>query len=166
MNSLIIFIAITTLLGSALVGGVFFAFSSFVMKALAQLPAAQGIAAMQSINVVVINRSFLGTFMGTALLSLSLFVLMLFNQTHLATPYFLAGSTCYVIGTFLLTIDGNVPLNERLAAVSATDPAAVELWQHYLHRWTQWNHVRTVAALVATLIIAMGLTISGLNRVL
>jgi uncharacterized membrane protein len=37
-------------LGSGLVGGVFFAFSTFVMRALARVPAAQGIAAMQSIN--------------------------------------------------------------------------------------------------------------------
>jgi uncharacterized membrane protein len=33
------------------VGGIFFAFSAFVMKALDRLPPAQGIAAMQSINV-------------------------------------------------------------------------------------------------------------------
>jgi uncharacterized membrane protein len=31
--------------GAGLVGGVFFAFSTFVMKALSQLPAEQGIAA-------------------------------------------------------------------------------------------------------------------------
>ena len=56
------------MLGAATVGGVFFAFSTFVMRALAQLPPAQGIAAMQRINVVVLNPLFLGTFMGTAVL--------------------------------------------------------------------------------------------------
>ena len=59
------------LLGSALVGGIFFAFSSFVMKALTQVPSAGGIGAIQSINLVVINRSFLGVFFGTAVISLS-----------------------------------------------------------------------------------------------
>ncbi len=58
MTSLTSFAATTALLGSALVGGVFFAFSSFVMKALARVPSPEGIAAMQSINVVVINPSF------------------------------------------------------------------------------------------------------------
>ncbi len=52
------------------VGGIFFAFSSFVMKALAGVPSAEGIGAMQSINVVVLNPSFLGAFMGTAVVSL------------------------------------------------------------------------------------------------
>ena len=52
--------------GCGLIGGVLFAFSSFVMNALARLPAAQGIAAMQSINVVVINPLFMTAFLGTA----------------------------------------------------------------------------------------------------
>jgi uncharacterized membrane protein len=45
------------LLGAAMIAGVFFAFSSFVMPALARLPAAGGISAMQSINVVVLMVS-------------------------------------------------------------------------------------------------------------
>ena len=53
-------------LGCGLVAGVFFAFSAFVMNALGRLPAAQGISAMQSINVVVINPLFMGAFLGTA----------------------------------------------------------------------------------------------------
>lgn len=55
-------------LGCGLMAGVFFAFSTFVMKALGALPPAQGIAAMQSINVAVINRWFMAAFFGTALL--------------------------------------------------------------------------------------------------
>ena len=57
MSSLVTIAGIVTLLGAAMIGGVFFAFSSFVMKALARLPSAEGIAAMQSINIVVLNRS-------------------------------------------------------------------------------------------------------------
>ena len=57
-----------TLLCSALVGGIFFAFSSFVMKALAGVPSSKGMRAMQSINLVVINPSFLGVFFGKAAL--------------------------------------------------------------------------------------------------
>ena len=53
-------------LGAGTIGGVFFGFSTFVMKALAQLSEAQGIAAMQRINVVVLNPLFLGVFVGTA----------------------------------------------------------------------------------------------------
>ncbi len=62
-------------IGAGTIGGVFFAFSSFVMKALTELPASQGIAAMQRINVVVLNPLFLGVFIGTAVLALACVVL-------------------------------------------------------------------------------------------
>ena len=48
-------------------GGVFFAFSAFVMQALARLPPAQGIAAMQSINVAAVTPPFMVALFGTAL---------------------------------------------------------------------------------------------------
>ncbi len=41
-------------LGSALVSGNFFAFPSFVMRALARVPASEEISAMRSINVVLL----------------------------------------------------------------------------------------------------------------
>ena len=75
VNQLTTALAVAALLGSGVIGGVFFAFSSFIMKSLARLPSSEGIAAMQSINVVVLNRSFLGIFMGTAAIALVLIVL-------------------------------------------------------------------------------------------
>lgn len=68
-------IMLTTLLilllcvGSGTIGGVFFAFSTFVLRALSTIAVEPGIAAMQRINVVVINPIFLGTFLGTAALA-------------------------------------------------------------------------------------------------
>jgi hypothetical protein len=43
-------------------GGVFFAFSSFVMPALGRIPVAEGIRAMQRINVDVYHWTFMSTF--------------------------------------------------------------------------------------------------------
>ncbi len=161
MNSLILVIGTFTLLGSALVGGVFFAFSSFVMKSLARLPSSEGIAAMQSINVVVINWSFLGTFMGTALLSVGVFALMIANSNHPAAMFFIIGAILYFVGTFLVTVFGNVPLNNQLAAVTATGSAAASIWEGYLNRWTIWNHIRTTSAMTAAFMFSLGLINNG-----
>lgn len=155
--SLLTALMVVTLLGAALIGGVFFAFSSFIMQALARLPAAQGIAAMQSINAAVLNRSFLGAFMGTAALSLLVGVLTILDRGTPSTAYGLAGALAYLGGTFLVTLLGNVPLNNRLAEVSATDPEAQALWTHYLKRWTRLNSLRTVAALAAALLFTLAL---------
>jgi uncharacterized membrane protein len=157
MNQLVSVAGIAALLGSALVGGIFFAFSSFVMKSLARVPPAEGIAAMQSINVVVINPSFLGAFIGTAVLSFGLGILALTGWSHLSANLFLGGAIFYIAGTFLVTMLGNVPLNDNLAALSATSAGAAELWEHYLNRWTMWNHVRTASAMLAALLFTLGL---------
>lgn len=148
---------VATLLGSALIGGIFFAFSSFVMKALARVPSSEGIAAMQSINIVVLNASFLGVFMGTAVISLAVAVLAVKGWGTPSAPFFVAGALLYLAGTFLVTAFGNVPLNDRLAAVVATDPASVAVWEHYLDRWTLLNTIRTAAAAGAALMLTLGL---------
>ena len=57
-----------TAIGAALVAGIFYAFSTFVMQALGRLAPREGITAMQSINVVVINPLFFLAFFGTGLL--------------------------------------------------------------------------------------------------
>ena len=157
MSALNTVAVILVLLGSAVIGGVFFAFSSFVMKALARVPPAEGIAAMQSINVVVINPTFLGTFMGTAVLSLLVAALAIKGWGTPSAPFFLAGALLYLVGTFLITGLGNVPLNERLAALSTTEPEAAAVWGHYLNRWTLLNTIRTVAAGAAALMFTLGL---------
>lgn len=157
MNLVTTVAVVVALLGSALIGGVFFAFSSFVMKALARVPSAEGIAAMQSINVAVLNPSFLGAFMGTAAISLLIAGLALAGWGMPPAPWFLAGALLYLVGTFLVTGLGNVPLNNELAAVSAADSAAIPVWEHYLKRWTLLNTIRTVASAAATLAFAFGL---------
>jgi uncharacterized membrane protein len=144
-------------LGCALNAGVFFAFSTFVMKALGRLPPAQGIAAMQSINVTVLSVWFLGAFLGTAaacgLAVVGGFVML----DEPAGFYLLTGGALYLIGTFLVTVAANVPLNKTLAAVEPAGPGSAERWSHYRARWTAWNHVRTVAALLAAVLLSLAL---------
>ena len=142
---------LSTCIGAATVGGVFFAFSSFVMKALAQLPPAQGVAAMQRINIVVINPWFLGVFMGTLLLSIACVAVSLMAWQ----PMLLAAGLLYALGTFGVTGALNVPRNERLARMDAASPEAAAYWPVYVREWTFWNHVRTLAALASAACAAL-----------
>src|SRR4030095_13978403 len=66
IDKLISILTFSSGLGCGVIGGVFFAFSAVVMKALARLSPAHGSAAMQSINIVVINPLFFAVFFGTA----------------------------------------------------------------------------------------------------
>ncbi len=149
MSELTFVLTFVSGLGCGLVAGIFFAFSAFVMKALARLPAAQGIAAMQSINVAVLNRWFFAVFFGTATCCLVLAVSSVVRWHKPGAVYLLAGSLLYLVGTILVTIVLNVPLNDALAAVDPTSADAGHLWATYVRNWTAWNHVRTVGALAA-----------------
>lgn len=157
MNLFTTVTVILALIGCALIGGIFFAFSSFIMKALARLPFSQGMLAMQSINVVVLNPLFLTLFMGTALTSLLVSIIAIMGWGTPSAPYFIIGALLYIVGTFMVTGMGNVPLNNQLASIAATDPFASETWQHYLDRWTQLNTLRTVCAIAATVMFIIGL---------
>lgn len=136
-------------LGSGLIAGFFLAFSATVMWALERQPPPAGIAAMQAINVVVLNPIFLGVFFGTAILSLVLDIVALVRWSQSGSGFLLAGSLLYFVGTFLVTLVFNVPLNNRLAAVEPDSAEGRTVWTHYLSAWTAWNHVRTVASLAA-----------------
>jgi uncharacterized membrane protein len=137
------------LLGSGLIAGVFFTFSVFVMKALVRLPPADGIAAMQSINITVLNRWFLGVFLGTAVVCILLLVWSLLLWQQKGSVVLVTGSAFYLIGSLMVTGILNVPKNEALAKVNASATDSGQLWLRYVDRWTKWNHVRTVASLLA-----------------
>jgi uncharacterized membrane protein len=156
MRDLTFVLTVACALGAGLVGGIFFAFSTFVMAALGRLPPAHGIAAMQSINIIVLNRLFLGPFIGTAVLCAVLVVLGVLAGAP-GVLALVAGSLLYVVGTFGVTLRCNVPLNEALARVEPTSAEGASVWTRYLADWTFWNHVRTAASLLATVAFMLAL---------
>ena len=143
--------------GCGLIAGVFFAFSTFVMKALSRIPPAQGIAAMQLINVVVINPWFMTAFLGTGVVCVALAVVSILTWGQPAAVFELTGSLSYLLGTFLVTIVFNVPRNNALAAADPASDDGARLWAGYLTNWTAWNHVRTAAALLAMVLLILAL---------
>ena len=149
-------LAFLSALGSGMVAGVFFAFSAFIMAGLARLPAPQGIAAMQSINITVINPVFMAVFLGTAVLSAAMIVLALLNWSDPRAVKLLAGGLLYLIGAIGVTLACNVPLNNALAAATPDSAEAANLWARYLSVWTTWNHVRGLAALAAAAMFTWG----------
>lgn len=148
--------------GCGLIAGVFFAFSTSVMKALGRLPAAQGIAAMQTINVVIINPLFLGVFVGTAVACAIAAVACWLQTDAPGWSWVVSGSVLYLGGSFFVTARFNVPRNEVLARVSAGSAESAAVWSHYLKTWTAWNHVRTVASLLAAILFTLA-AVLGIN---
>ncbi|GGD92288.1 membrane protein [Rhizobium anhuiense] len=146
-------------IGSGLVAGIFFAFSTFIMTAFSRIPAEQGIAAMNSINATIVRSPFMGLFVPTAILCIVIEVLAVIDWRGGASVLMLAGATLYVVASFLSTIIFNVPMNDALDKVGGSGAEAVQLWTTYLRDWTWWNHVRTIASLLASVAFVRALMI-------
>ncbi|MEM7201170.1 MAG: anthrone oxygenase family protein, partial [Planctomycetota bacterium] len=149
--TLAFYLAIATAVSAALVGGILFAFSTFIMPALARRPAAQAAAAMQAINETVYTPWVMVPFVGTGFALLALTAMAWLGAAPaLGAPLHVSGATgLYVCGCILLTGTRNVPMNEHLATLEPTSDEAARYWPHYGSRWTAWNHLRTAACLLA-----------------
>ena len=157
IDGFLLVLTLATALGCGLVAGALFAFSTFVMKGLARLPASQGIAAMQSINVTAVMPAFMSAFIGSAVACLVLTVISIFRWDEPYGPYLLIGSLSYLIGTFGLTIGYHVPRNDALGTIDASEEGSSDYWSRYVSTWTALNHVRVSAALVAATVLTLSL---------
>ena len=140
-------------IGSGIMAGVYFTFSGFVMRSLASIPREAGIAAMQAINVKILSSVFMPLFFATSALGLGLAI---WGGLR-GSPAALIGGLVYVVGMFVCTAAFNVPLNEALDAVDPESAEAASLWTVYLRDWTRWNHVRTLACTVSTVLFLVAL---------
>ena len=142
---------------SALVGGVFQSFSDFVMRGLGRAEGDAGMLAMQQINVTVMRSLFLTSFF-LLVPGLAAAAWAASAQSSAIFHWVLGGGIVYVVGVVLVTVLGNVPMNNRLDQLISEGERekAAEYWQLYLVRWTRWNHIRTAgcAATAALLLVA------------
>ena len=136
-------------IGCGVMAGIYFAFSVFIMKSLSEISPAAGIAAMQSINLVIVRSPFIPLFFGTSLAALASAVIAALDWGAPGNLSLLAAGVIYFAGMFLCTLFFNIPLNNKLAAVDPGSKQGRQVWAHYLQAWTRWNHARTLASTLA-----------------
>jgi uncharacterized membrane protein len=149
-------VALLGVIGSGLMAGLYFAFSTAVMPALRRLTPAAGAEAMQQVNRVILNPLFLLVFMGTGLVCLLLVIGAPFSGRP-GTVWIVIGGLLYLVGNIGLTMVVNVPMNNRLDAANPLTDQGAAIWADYLNRWTVWNHVRALACTAATAVLTVGL---------
>ena len=147
--SVVMFSAIST----AMMSGIYFTFSNFVMKAFEDIGAEKSVPAMNAINRVILRSWFMPLFFGSTLASAIIFLIVIMGWQQPSSTLLIIPSTIYFIGMFLCTIFFNVPLNNRLlAAEHASSTITNQTWSHYLKFWTRWNHLRTLSSLLASIL--------------
>lgn len=147
-----------SILSYAFVGGVFLAFSDFIMRSLAKTGGAGGIKAMQTINREVFRWVFMALFLGMAVVSVFLLIYGTINFSGGPDLFIISGALVYLVGCFAVTAFLNVPMNEALANMDFSSEVTRDYWNGtYLPRWTKWNTVRTMACAIAAVMMLFGL---------
>lgn len=144
-----VYICLALGLWCAFEGGVFKAFSEFVMKGLLRAAPASGIESMQQINKTVIRTEFVAALFAITAFSSAFAVYGFFVLDGIATLILMAAALIYICSVFLMTMFGNVPMNNRLAALDHNSAEADEYWQYYGQKWTRLNHFRTGGSFLA-----------------
>ncbi|PWV56807.1 putative membrane protein [Chitinophaga sp. S165] len=151
-------VLIVTATMTALISGLFYAWSCSVVPGLARVSDSTYLEAMQQINRAILNPVFFMSFIGTALL-LPLSTWLHYGPDLNARFWLLLlASVVYLAGTFGVTMFGNVPLNEALDAFNLSSATAQELAAQrarFEGPWNNLNIIRTIAGIVALILIIL-----------
>lgn len=143
-----LYVSLFLAIWSAVVGGVFSAFSEFVMRGLLRAEPAGGIEAMQHINRAVIRTQFVAGILVITPMSIALGIYAYGAIDGAARVALIAAPIVYLPSVFLVTMLGNVPMNNRLERLHYRSTAAATYWPTYGRDWTRLNHVRTVGSVL------------------
>ena len=137
------------------IGGVYFAFSFFVMQSLSNTSSTEAIRTMNAINLVILKSPFMFLFIFSSLIAFILFLKNLILQTIISNEGF--ASFIFIVGMFLCTATKNVPLNNKLADYDFNDSARnpkIE-WNEYYKHWIKWNHLRTASCFLSVVLLLL-----------
>lgn len=143
---------------TGLIAGLFYAYSCSVNPGLGKLSDQAYVQAMQSINVEIQNPVFFASFFGALILTPLAAWFNYSGKINLRFLLILAALIVYVIGTFGVTVVGNVPLNEKLAAFDFTSATSGSIKQARLafeSDWNRWHTMRTFASVIAFGLLGM-----------
>lgn len=136
---------------AGLQAGTYFTWATGVMPGLADVDDRTFISAMQSVNVAIVNPLFTATFLGAPLLA----AVAIWTGGAAARPWTIA-ATVLAVATVVITVAGNVPLNDALAAAGPVDEirdlGAVR--SDFESLWVELNVLRTLTSAGAVVALA------------
>jgi len=156
-NILMRTVTLATALGSGVMGGVLFGFSSFVMPALNRLAPGDAVRAMQAINVTA-PRGLAVPLVASGLGSLVVGAWAL-TATNGSTRALVVGGAAAGVAAFAVTAGYHVPRNnalDRFDTSVASTTAAATAWTDYEPGWVAMNHVRTTLSLASAALLVAG----------
>ncbi|MAD50615.1 MAG: hypothetical protein CMC95_04890 [Flavobacteriales bacterium] len=155
MKTLIIIVAI---LSTGLMAGIFFTWTNAVKPGIGTLDDMTYMKAFQAMNRLILNPLFYIVFI-LPVLTISISTYMSFGSTKLYVfELFLLSTLLYVLGVFLITILGNIPLNDLLENTDLEKISLTELSDlrgKIENKWNNFNLIRTVSSFISFLLLVI-----------
>lgn len=136
-------------------GGAMFVFSAFVLPALGDLAPREAVLAMQAMNVRAPKSTLLIPMAAMALGSVAVVVMTLVGDGPDRATRIVGALLAFA--AIVITGVGNIPLNNRLAALDAEVATAAD-WQGFARPWLGWNAARFLTSLVGAVLLAIAAT--------
>jgi uncharacterized membrane protein len=156
-----IIILILSVLFTGLTAGLCFTWTNAVIPGIGRLDNISFLKAFQAMNRAIINGQFMIVFMGpTILLIINTY---LFRNNSTAFWLFLVAAILYFVGIGLVTVFGNVPLNEILDKSNLDALSKVELQElrnKFEQPWNRWHIIRTFSSFMSFVLLVIGMLYS------
>ena len=156
--SLRLSILLLGILLTGLTAGLCFTWSNAITPGIGRLDDLGFLKAFQSMNRVIINGRFLLVFFGpVVLLFLNAY---LFKNGGFSFWLFLLAAILFFVGLALVTIFGNVPLNELLdkSVLESLSQEQLEiLRERFEQPWNRWHMVRTICSILSFALLLLGM---------
>lgn len=139
----------------ALVAGFVFAFASVVMPGIQGLNNREFLRTFKAMDLVIQRNqpSFMLVWLGSVLTLVVTVVLSFWHLAGMDHLLLIFAAATYLLGVQLPTATINVPLNNRLQELdlnSLADSDINEARVRFEDRWTKWNRIRTILAVLAS----------------
>lgn len=152
-----IIVLILSILFTGLTAGLCFTWFNAVTPGIGRLDNLSFLKAFQAMNRAIINSQFIIIFMGPTIL---LFVnAVLFRTNNTTFWLFLIAAIIFFIGIGLLTVFGNVPLNEMLDNSNLESLSKLELQtlrNKFENPWNRWHTLRTASSITSFSLLIVG----------
>ena len=155
MNIQIISLFMATI-STGLMAGIFFTWTNAVTPGIGKLKDIEYLGALQAMNRVILNPAFYVLFI-CPVLTLPLATLLNYNSDPaLVFKLLLVASIIYLAGSFLVTIVGNIPINNllhrsKLEKFSLEN--AKDLRSEIEEKWNTFNLIRTITSFIAFILL-------------
>ncbi len=153
-----IIVLILGILFTGLTAGLCFTWSNAITPGIGRLDDFGFLRSFQAMNRAIINPSFLIVFFSPVLiLSLNTY---LFRSDNVSFWLFLTATILFLGGAFLVTILGNVPLNEILDKMDLEILSKSEIQEFrnkFEQPWKRWHFIRTITSFSSFTLLLIGL---------